>query len=312
LYDVCIIGAGPAGLSAATGAASEGLSVIVLAEKIGGQAGTSSRIENYLGFPEGLSGPSLAGRGVKQASKFGAVILEKKVKSVTTRPQGGFLVETEGFPVRSRTVIIASGAQYRKLPEDIGFLPFEGRNVHYACTQSTVRSKCRCDEVVVVGGGNSAGQAALFLSEKAKHVHILVRKGGLEATMSDYLTDRLCRLPNVSIHTRSTLVDLTGEGELETASWQNLDTNEVTTTAVTDVYVMIGAEPNCGFATGLCSLDDKGFIQTNGYETSVPGLFAVGDARSGSVKRVATAAGEGATCIPAVWNYISTLKGGDE
>lgn len=308
MYDVCIIGAGPAGLSAATGAASEGLSVIVLAEKLGGQAGTSSRIENYLGFPEGLSGPALAARGLKQANKFGAVILERKVLAVRKRPQGGFVVETAGLPVRCRTVIIASGAQYRKLPEDVGYLPFEGRNVHYACTQTTVRTKCRCDEVVVIGGGNSAGQAALFLSEKAKHVHILVRKPNLEATMSDYLTDRLCHLDNVTIHTETALVDLTGGEELETATWQNLKTGATESRAITDVYVMIGAEPNCGFATGLCALDDKGFVQTNGYETDVPGLFAVGDARAGSVKRVATAAGEGATCIPAVWQYISNLK----
>ena len=308
MYDVCIIGAGPAGLSAAVGAASEGLLVIVLADKLGGQAGTSSRIENYLGFPDGLSGPSLTARAKAQAMKFGAVILQQKVLSVAKRPQGGFDIRTDAQPVRAKTVIIASGAQYRKLPEEVAYMPFEGRNVHYACTQSTVRSKCRCEEVIVIGGGNSAGQAALFLSEKAAHVHILVRKGDVTSTMSDYLTDRLCRLPNVTLHTRTELVDLTGDTDLETATWRNLDTGETDTHNVTDVYVMIGAEPNCGFATGLCSLDSKGFINTDGYSTDVPGLFAVGDARSGSVKRVATAAGEGATCIPAVWHYIANLK----
>lgn len=307
MYDVTIIGAGPAGLSAAVGAASEGLHTLLLGDKLGGQAGTSSRIENYLGFPEGVSGPSLTERARKQAQKFGAVILPHTVESLTPRPGGGFDIRTNaGLPVRTRSVIIASGAQYRRLDDETGYLPYEGRNVHYACTQGTVRSKCRCDEVVVVGGGNSAGQAALFLSEKAKHVHILVRRDPRE-TMSDYLLDRLCRLENVTFHTGA-LVGLEGDDDLERAAWR-LNDGRIVERPVTDVYVMIGAAPNCSFVGGVVDLDDKGFIKTHdAYQTSTPGIFAVGDARSGSIKRVATAAGEGATCIPSVWAYIASLK----
>lgn len=312
MYDVVIIGSGPAGLSAAIGAASEGLQTLVLGDKLGGQAGTSSRIENYAGFPDGLSGPSLTGRNRRQAEKFGAIILPHKVTAVDRRPGGGFDVQTDaGIPVRTQTIIIASGAQYRRLDEDTGFTPFEGKNVHYACTQGTVRTKCRCDQVVVVGGGNSAGQAALFLSEKAGHVHVLVRRDPKE-TMSDYLLDRLCRLDRVTFHIGAQLVDLTGGDELEKASWSMPD-GSIRECPATDVFVMIGAAPNCGFAKGLCDMDTKGFVLGEaGYQTSVPGIFVVGDARSGSVKRVATAAGEGATVIPSVWAYINRTKENQE
>jgi len=308
MYDVTIIGSGPAGLSAAIGAASEGLQVLVLGDKLGGQAGTSSRIENYAGFPDGISGPSLTDRNRRQAQKFGAVILPYKVESVKARPGGGFDVVTDaGLPVRTQTVVIASGAQYQRLDQDTNFMPFEGKNVHYACTQGTVRAKCRCKDVIVIGGGNSAGQAAMFLSEKANNVHVLVRRDPKE-TMSDYLLDRLCRLPQVTFHIGAALVGLEGDEELEKASWLMPD-GSVRSCDATDVFVMIGAKPNCGFAKELCQLDKNGFVLTEkGYETSAPGVFAVGDARSGSVKRVAAASGEGAVVVPAIWAYLNALK----
>lgn len=298
MYDVCIIGGGPAGLSAAVGAASEGLDTILLAERMGGQAGTSSLIENYLGFPEGISGPSLISRARQQAHKFGAHLSKCCVRRIERRPEGCFYVHLINRTiVRTRSIIVASGAQYNKIPQAT---PYEGMGVHYACNQGSVRRSCKCDTVVVVGGGNSAGQAAMFLSTKAKEVHLVVRKAALAATMSSYLYERILACETIKIHYETEIAQVSGYGQVEEVLFKSNERLQVS-----DVYVMIGASPHTAFLKDVCDMDSKGFILTDeAYMTSVPGLFAVGDARSGSVKRVANAAGEGAACINKLWGYL--------
>jgi thioredoxin reductase (NADPH) len=313
IYDVIVVGAGPSGLAAAVYAASEGLCTIVI-EGIapGGQAGTSSKIENYLGFPTGISGQRLASRAQLQALKFGVrFAISRQV--VTAEQVDGIhkLTLAGGIPVCSRAVVVASGAQYRKLSVQ-NYAEFENRGIYYAAT-SMEGVLCRDKEVIVVGGGNSAGQAAVFLSGIARHVHYVVRGKSLATTMSQYLISRIESSSHITLYTRSEIVGLEGDAGLEWVTWANRTTGETTRKRVGSVFVMIGAEPNSGWLYGTVKLDKKGFVITGGaegfngtpYATSVPGMFAVGDVRSASVKRVASAVGEGSVVISDVHRYLA-------
>jgi thioredoxin reductase (NADPH) len=306
-YDVAVIGGGPAGLSAALNAAAEGLSTILLCAHRGGQAGTSSLIENYMGFPQGISGPDLTDLAFAQAEKFGCVTQACSVDAVGRNNDGLFVIATEnGEVIRARSVIAATGARYNKLDPDTGAGDFEdGEGVHYSCTLDTIRGR-DCEVVAVIGGGNSAGQSVVFMAEHCEHVHLLVRRDNLAETMSDYLIQRIEALPNVTVHYRTILHEVDGGDKLERIVVRNLDSGVMERIKVTDLFVMIGAQPHSQFLNGLAELDPKGFIKTDAFkQTSTPGLFAVGDIRAGSVKRVANAAGEGASCVPAVWNFLN-------
>jgi thioredoxin reductase (NADPH) len=313
IYDVAVVGAGPSGLAAAVYAASEGLCTTVI-ESIapGGQAGTSSKIENYLGFPTGISGQRLASRAHLQALKFGVrfaisreIIAAEQIEGIHRLTLAG------GIPVCARAVVIASGARYRKLSVE-NYSQYESRGIYYAAT-AMESLLCRENEVIVVGGGNSAGQAAVFLSGIAKHVHHIVRGRSLAATMSQYLISRIESSARITLYTQSEIVKLEGETALETVTWVNRRTGESTTRAIGSIFVMIGAEPNTGWLNGAVKLDRKGFILTGGadgfdgtpYATSVPGMFAVGDVRAASVKRVASAVGEGSVVISDVHRYLA-------
>jgi len=316
LYDFAIVGAGPAGLGAAVYAASEGLSVLVLdADAPGGQAGASSKIENYLGFPTGLSGQELAARAFVQAQKFGA---EFAVAREVTRLHCGnghpVLDMADGDSIRARAVLIASGARYRK-PAVADLPRFEGRGVYYRASHMEAQF-CRDDEVVVIGGGNSAGQAAVFLAKHARHVHMLVRGDGLARTMSRYLVQRIESTANISLHPRSELAALAGDEQLERVAWRG-ENGVVTEHAIAHVFVFIGADPNTQWLQNCVALDAQGFVRTGNdlrpadfdletwnrprlpyaFETNRPGIFAAGDVRSGSVKRVASSVGEGAITV---------------
>jgi thioredoxin reductase (NADPH) len=313
IYDVTVVGAGPSGLAAAVYAASEGLCTIVI-EGIapGGQAGTSSKIENYLGFPTGISGQRLASRAQLQALKFGVrfaisrdVITAEQIDGVHKLTLAG------GAPVCSRSVVVASGAQYRRLSVE-NYSQFENRGIYYAAT-AMESLLCRDDEVIVVGGGNSAGQAAMFLSGIAKHVHHIIRGESLASSMSQYLVSRIESSAHITLYPNSEIEKLEGESSLERVTWANRMTGERTVRPIGSVFVMIGAEPNSGWLFGTVRLDKKGFILTGGtdgfentpYATSVPGMFAVGDVRSKSVKRVASAVGEGSVVISDVHRYLA-------
>ncbi len=317
LRDVVIVGAGPAGLAAAVYAASEGLDVLVLeATAPGGQAGTSSRIENYLGFPTGISGEALAGRALTQAQKFGAemAIAQRAVRLRCA--QRIYEVELgDGQRVRAKTVVIASGAQYRK-PEIAELSRFEGAGVYYSATHMEAQI-CEREHVAIVGGGNSAGQAAVYLSQTAASVRVLIRGPGLSESMSRYLIQRIEDTPNIELCPRAVVETLAGTHGLEQVSWRRLDTGETETHPIHHLFLMTGALPNTEWVQGCVVLDDKGFIKAGAdlsrdelsearwplqrhpflAETSLPGVFVVGDARSGSVKRVASAVGEGAVCV---------------
>lgn len=317
IRDVTIVGAGPAGLSAAVYAASEGLDTLVLETKApGGQAGASSRIENYLGFPNGISGLELAGRAFDQAEKFGAEVLIARSAvelASSTRPLG--LLTTAGSMIQTRTVVIATGAQYRKIPLP-SLSKYEGIGVYYAA--STIEAQmCEFSDLVVVGGGNSAGQAAVFLSRSAKHVHIVIRAGHLTDTMSRYLVSRIEETENILLHTHTEVTELHGDAHLEGITWKNNLTGIAEVRPFRHLYLMTGASPNSEWLRGGVALDEKGFVLTGAdlttdrlleeqwplrrkpylLETSVPGVFAVGDVRSGSVKRVASGVGEGSLAI---------------
>ena len=325
MRDVTIIGAGPAGLSAAVYAASEGLSALVLETKApGGQAGSSSRIENYLGFPNGISGPELARRAFDQAEKFGAELLiaQSAVRlSCGKRPLQ--LVTTGGAALRTKTIVIASGAQYRKIP--LPDLPkYEGVGVYYGAS-SIEAQMCADTEVVVVGGGNSAGQAAVFLAAHARHVHILIRGAHLADTMSKYLIRRIEESPSITLHPHTEVVGLCGDTHLERQTWKNNQTQQTEDRDLRHLYLMTGASPNTGWLEGCVALDDKGFVLTGAdltpeqleahgwplnrkpylLETSVPGVFAVGDVRANSVKRVASGVGEGSLAISFVHQVLA-------
>jgi thioredoxin reductase (NADPH) len=312
LHDVIVVGAGPAGLAAAVYAASEGLDTLIVESTApGGQAGTSSKIENYLGFPTGISGPALAGRAQVQAQKFGARLAVSRAVTGLDCSDGHFRLTLEdGTVAQGRAVVAATGARYRKLdlPD---YARFEGAGVYYAATAMEAQL-CADRPVVVVGGGNSAGQAAVFLSRHAAHVHILVRSEGLAATMSSYLIDRITATGAITLHPFSEITALMGESHLERLAWSDRRTGERTEIEVGALFVMIGAQPCSDWLAGCAALDDSGFITTGDggspFETSRPGLFAVGDVRSGSVKRVASGVGEGSVVIQAAHRFIERQK----
>ncbi len=316
IYDVAVVGAGPSGLAAAVYAASEGLSTIVIEGLApGGQAGTSSKIENYLGFPTGIGGQQLASRAQLQALKFGVQFAISR-ETVTVQQVDGIhkLLLAGGIPVSARAVVVATGAQYRKLTVQ-NYENYENRGLYYSATPME-SILCREKDVIVVGGGNSAGQAAMFLSGIASHVYHIVRGPSLAATMSQYLVSRIERSSRISLCTNSEIIALEGEPDLQFVTWVNRNTGERTQKAIEDVFVMIGAEPNTGWLYGTVRLDKKGFILTgeNGgfestpYATSVPGIYAVGDVRANSVKRVASAVGEGSVVISDVHRYLASAR----
>ena len=315
VYDVAIVGAGPAGLAAAVYAASEGLSTMVVEGNApGGQAGTSSKIENYLGFPTGVSGAQLASRGHLQALKFGVhFAISRDVVSMTHVHGQHRLLLSSGLAVCARSVVIASGARYRRL--NVGNdEAFENRGLYYAATAMEALL-CRDREIVVVGGGNSAGQASVFLSGVAKHVHHVVRGPSLQSSMSQYLISRIEQSSRITLHTHSEVVGLEGHTSLEFVTLMNRESGETLRKPISSVFVMIGAEPNSGWVYGAVKLDEKGFVLTGGpwgfeatsFATSVPGIYAVGDIRAESVKRVASAVGEGSVVISNIHRYLAHL-----
>ena len=315
-FDVLIVGGGPSGVAAAVYAGAEGLSSLLIDEiAIGGQAGTSSRIENYLGFSTGVSGADLLLRGQVQAMKFGATFaMPRRVTALAAQGNGLFAATIDDRKtVYARAVIVATGVQYRKLPLN-NLERFEGQGVYYAATESEARF-CHGREVVVIGGGNSAGQAAMFLSRCATHVHVVVRGSSLAASMSEYLASRLIADPGISIQFNRQVSALAGEDMLEQLWITDKLTGEEVELAVGGLFVMAGAAPNTAWLSDLVALDDRGFVLTGAavhkstpYETSQPGVFAVGDVRSGSVKRVASAVGEGSVVISRVWEYVQSVK----
>jgi thioredoxin reductase (NADPH) len=313
-FDMAVVGAGPAGLAAAVYGASEGLSTIVI-EGIapGGQAGTSSKIENYLGFPTGVSGHELADRAQLQAQKFGArLAIARDVTGIDSIDGIHALKLAGGAVLRSRSVVIATGAQYRKLNVE-NYERFEGQGIQYAATAMEAQL-CREREVAVIGGGNSAGQATVFLSGIASHVHLIIRRASLAETMSQYLISRIENSSRITLHTESEIERLDGETVLRSATWINRETGERETREIGSIFVMIGAEPNTGWLYGTVALNNKGFVVTGGegafentrYATNVPGIYAVGDVRAESVKRVASAVGEGSIVISDIHRYLST------
>jgi thioredoxin reductase (NADPH) len=325
LRDVVIVGAGPSGLAAAVYGASEGLDVLVLESSApGGQAGSSSRIENYLGFPTGISGQELATRAFTQAEKFGAHIMIAQGATRLSCNRRRYSVQIDsGLDVPARTIIIATGAQYRKLSVD-NASRFEGAGVYYGATFIEAQL-CRGEEIIVVGGGNAAGQAAVFLAQSAKQVHMLVRSDGLADTMSRYLIRRIEQSREIDLHTQTEIVALEGNDALERVHWQGHPAKVVETREIRHVFVMTGAVPCTGWLDGCVALDAQGFVKTGPdlskedlaaadwplarlphlLETTLPGVFAVGDVRGGNMKRVASAVGEGSTAIAFVHHVLS-------
>jgi thioredoxin reductase (NADPH) len=321
--DLIIIGAGPSGLAAAVYGASEGLDVMVLeTSSPGGQAGSSSRIENYLGFPTGISGQDLAARAYNQAQKFGTDILTAKATRLVCDSKP-YIVELEsGVQIPTHTIVIATGAEYRR-PPCKNLSRFEGAGVYYGATFMEAQL-CGGEEVIVVGGGNSAGQAAVFLAETTKRVHMLVRSAGLAESMSRYLIRRIEETATIVLRQYTEIVAIEGSDHLEFVRWHNNQTGQTEEHKIRHIFVMTGADPNTSWLDGCIALDDKGFIKTGldlfsdnlsaaGWpltrqpyllETSLPGIFAVGDVRGGSIKRVASAVGEGSTAISFVHKVL--------
>jgi thioredoxin reductase (NADPH) len=324
IRDLVIVGAGPSGLAAAVYGASEGLDVLVLESNApGGQAGSSSKIENYLGFPTGVSGQELAARAYTQSQKFGAQLLIARGAKKLACERKPYSVEIDNQQhVPARTIIIATGAEYQRLSLE-NLAQFEGVGVYYGAT--FVESQlCRGEEVIVVGGGNSAGQAAVFLTQTARRVHLLVRSDGLSETMSRYLIRRIEQNPAIVLRTQTEIIALEGNDHLERLSWRDNQTGDTETHTISHVFVMAGARPNTNWLNGCVALDAKGFIKTGPdlttddlaaakwplaraphlLETSLPGVFAVGDVRGGSIKRVASAVGEGSIAVAFVHQVL--------
>ncbi len=327
--EVVVVGAGPAGLAAAVYAASEGLDVLVVESNApGGQAGLASRIENYLGFPTGVSGQELAASAYTQAQKFGAQVMVGRSADRLHCDGLSYAVElSDGSTVPARSVIVATGAEYRRLPlADVPRL--EGAGVYYAATFLEARM-CRDEEVVVVGGGNSAGQAAVFLADSARRVHLLVRSYGLSESMSRYLIRRIEQTPTITVRTRAELVALEGEAHLERVRWRNRDSGETEEARIRHLFSMTGAVPSTAWLADCLTLDDRGFVKTGSdlsaeelraagwplaraphlFEASRPGVFAVGDVRSGSVKRTASAVGAGSIAVSFVHRVLKETAG---
>jgi len=319
VWDLVIVGAGPSGLAAAVYAASEGLDVLMVeTDSPGGQAGASSKIENYLGFPTGVSGQELAGRAISQAQKFGAkMIVARTAVRLNCKKQPYEIVLEDGSVLRARAIVISTGAQYNK-PDLANLRKFEGQGVYYGATHMESQL-CENEDVVVVGGGNSAGQAAVFLAQSARKVHMLVRSGGLAESMSRYLIQRIVENPGIDVHYRTEIVGLEGGQHLERVAWVGRVTGETSIHEIRHVFVMTGASPRTEWLRDCVALDNKGFILTGRdlnspadfapalawplarsplmLETSLPRVFATGDVRAGSVKRVASAVGEGAIAV---------------
>lgn len=328
IRDVAIVGAGPAGLAAAVYAASEGLDAVVIeSEYPGGQAGASSKIENYIGFPMGISGQDLAGRAVVQAEKFGAhMMVGQKVVKIRCDQRPYQLTLDDGSQIDTRSIVIATGAQYNK-PKVGNLDRFEGQGVYYAATFMEAQL-CTGEEIVVIGGANSAGQAAVFLAETSRKVCMLVRGKQLSDTMSRYLIQRIVENPLIELHLQTEIVAMSGESHLEQVTWRNNATGEESVHDIRHVFVMAGASPRTDWVRGCLVLDEQGFILTGRdldpflsdaplkwpltrqpqmLETSMPGVFAVGDIRSGNVKRVASAVGEGSISIHLVHRTLAEI-----
>ncbi|MCB0737127.1 MAG: FAD-dependent oxidoreductase [Bacteroidetes bacterium] len=327
LYDVVIIGSGPAGLAAGVYGGSEGLKTLIIEKRApGGQAGTSSRIENYLGFPKGLSGADLTRRAVTQASRFGVEFLSpKEVVKIETLEQYKTVHMSDGTTVNAKSIVISTGVDYRRL-EAAGADDFSGAGVYYGAA-TTEAGSCRDQVVYVIGGGNSAGQGAMYLSQFAKKVNIVIRREDLSATMSSYLIDQINGTPNIEVMGKRQVVELGGNGRLDRVCIQNLETNETETSSAGAVFVFIGAKPFTEWLGNGLLKDDKGFIMTGRdllqkdefekvwkqdrdpylLETCVPGIFAAGDVRSGAMNRVASATGEGAMAISFVHKYLAEI-----
>ncbi len=321
LFDVAVVGSGPAGLATAVYGGSEGLSIVCLDTRaFGGQAGASARIENYFGFPTGISGQALTARAFVQAQKFGAeMVIPGEVKSLDcSRRDGSFAITVnDGVVLYARSIVIATGARYRR-PKIERLEEFEGRGVWYWA--SPIEAKLAAgEEIILVGGGNSAGQAAVFLATHARHVRMMVRGDGLAASMSRYLIDRIAETPNIELLTNTEICKLEGnDSGLEKVSWRNNKTGEESAGAIRNVFLFLGADPATGWLAGCgVEVDKAGFVITGGHcsngnplnplRTSVPGVFAVGDVRSGSIKRVGAAIGEGAQVVAALHGYLATL-----
>lgn len=322
IYDVAIVGAGPAGLAAAVYAASEGLSVIVLDQSsVGGQAGASARIENYLGFPTGISGQDLAGRAFNQALKFGVEIAVPLAVSKIERSDRQLTIQLDnGGSVKARTVVIATGARYRR-PAITNLADFDGNGVSYWA--SPIEAKlCEGEEIALVGGGNSAGQAIAFLAPRVRRLHLAIRRDSLQDTMSRYLIDRIAALPNVEIHPQSEICALEGDASsgLSAAIFHHRLSGEMVRRPLRHLFLFIGAEPNTDWLKGCVYLDDNGFVLTGGdvgatsaspslsLETSMAGVFAIGDVRAQSTKRVAAAVGEGAAVVAQIHGALAKAQ----
>jgi thioredoxin reductase (NADPH) len=316
-FDVLIVGGGPAGVAAGVYAGAEGLCALVVEDiAIGGQAGTSSRIENYMGFPTGISGADLVWRGEVQAMKFGTrFAMPRRVVRLEKLEDETFCATFDnGHRIRAKAVVVATGVQYRRLPLD-RLADFEGAGVYYAATEIESRY-CKGTEAVIIGGGNSAGQAAMFLSRSASCVRVLVRGASLAASMSSYLTSRLEADPRINIEYNAEVAELKGSDHLEAVVIRNVKTGASRSVDTCALFVMVGAAPNTEWLSGLVKLDDKGFVITghsdaaaaSPFATSHPGIFAVGDVRAGSVKRVASSVGEGSVVISKVWEFVNRLR----
>jgi thioredoxin reductase (NADPH) len=324
IRDLVIVGAGPSGLAAAVYAASEGVDVLVVeSNSPGGQAGSSSRIENYLGFPAGITGLELASRAYTQSQKFGADLMIAKGATKLSCERTPYAIEIDGSAkITAKTIIIATGAEYRKLALH-NMSRFEGAGIYYGATFMEAKL-CEKEDVIVVGGANSAGQAAVFLAQTSKHVHVLIRSGGLAETMSRYLIRRVEDAPNITLHTHTVLTGLDGDHHLERVTWRSRQAGEDETRRIRHVFVMAGAAPSTKWLAGCVATDAKGFIKTGPdltpedlaaakwplarpphlLETTLPGVFAVGDVRGGNVKRVASAVGEGSIAVSFVHQVL--------